>query len=273
MPPLSDAEQEQVAVLEAEAATKVALLEDEESSEEERQQAEADLETLEQAIETITDKPPVLADELRPTVGAFLVLGPDGQPRLHQTLYAEPADRPVAAVDETVEGPEPGPRVVGLSQRLTDELAIQRRDILAVHVAADPDFALDLAIFLMVDRTPGRGVEHYASSLSARPPQDPVVGFKTPEAAATLARARGQRGARPQLDRDGHGRRALRRLPGTRSRPARGMARSGGGGIAGKPRLPVPGPAPAASMIILAVCSGSTSRRGGDRRQPTSLTR
>jgi len=188
-PPLSDAEQEQVAALEAEAATKVALLEDEESSEEERQQAEADLETLEQAIETITDKPPVLADELRPTVGAFLVLGPDGQPRLHQTLYAEPADRPVAAVDETVEGPEPGPRVVGLSQRLTDELAIQRRDILAVHVAADPDFALDLAIFLMVDRTRGHGVEHYASSLSARPPQDPVVGFKTPEAAATLARA------------------------------------------------------------------------------------
>ena len=87
-------------------------------------------------------------------------------------------------------GRNPGPRVVGLSQRLTDELAIQRRDILAVHVAADPDFALDLAIFLMVDRTPGRGViEHYASSLSARPPQDPVVGFKTPEAAATLARA------------------------------------------------------------------------------------
>lgn len=188
-PPLSDAEQEQVAALEAEAATKVALLEDEESSEEERQQAEADLETLEQAIETITDKPPVLADELRPTVGAYLILGPDGQPRLHQTLYADAADRPVAAVDETFEGPKPGPRMVGLSQRLTDELAIQRRDILAVHVAADPDFALDLAIFLMVDRTPGRGVEHYASSLSARPPQDPVVGFKTPEAAATLARA------------------------------------------------------------------------------------
>lgn len=188
-PPLSEAEQEQVAALEAEAATKVALLEDEESSDEERQQAESDLETLEQAIETITDKPPVLAGELRPTVGAFLILGPDGQPRLHQTLYAEPADRPVGEGDETVEGPEPGPRAVGLSQRLTDELAIQRRDILAVHVAADPDFALDLAIFLMVDRTPGRGVEHYASSLSARPPQDPVVGFKTPEAAATLARA------------------------------------------------------------------------------------
>lgn len=188
-PPLSDAEQEQVAALEAEAASKVALLDDEASSEEDRQQAEADLETLEQAIETITDKPPVLADKLRPTVGAFLTLGPDGQPRLHKTLYAERADRPVVDLAETVRDPEPGPRVVGLSQRLTDELAIQRRDILAVHVAADPDFALDLAIFLMVDRTLGHGAEHYASSLSARAPQDPVIGFTTPDAAATLARA------------------------------------------------------------------------------------
>lgn len=188
-PPLSDAEQEQVASFEAEAATKVALLEDEESNDEERQAAEADLESLEQAIEAITDKPPVLAEELRPTVGAFLVLGADGQPRLHQTLYAERADRPDGDIDDAVEEPESGPRVLGLSQRLTDELAIQRRDILAVHVAADPDFALDLAIFLMVDRKPGHGVEHYASSLSARPPQDPVVGFKTPAATATLARA------------------------------------------------------------------------------------
>lgn len=188
-PALTDAEQEQVAVLEAEVASKVALLEDEESSEEERDRAEADLEKLEQAIEVITDKPPVLGEDLRPTVGAFLVLGADGQPRLHQTLYAERVDQPDGDIAEAGEEPEPGPRALGLSQRLTDELAIQRRDILAVHVAADPDFALDLAIFLMVDRTRGHGIEQYASSLSARPPQDPVVGFKTPEAAATLARA------------------------------------------------------------------------------------
>ena len=187
-PALTDAEQEQVAVLEAEAASKVALLEDEESSEEERDRAEADLEKLEHAIEAITDRPPVLSEDLRPTVGAFLVLGADGQPRLHQTLYAERMDQPDNDIDAGEE-PEPGPRALGLSQRLTDELAIQRRDILAVHVAADPDFALDLAIFLMVDRKPGHGGERYASSLSARSPQDPVVGFKTPGAAATLARA------------------------------------------------------------------------------------
>jgi ParB family chromosome partitioning protein len=75
-----------------------------------------------------------------------------------------------------------------LSQPLADELAIQRRDILAVHVAADPGLALDLAIFLMIDRGSGYSSEKSGSSLLAVPPSDPVFGFKTPEAAATRAR-------------------------------------------------------------------------------------
>ncbi|SOB88033.1 ParB family protein [Sphingomonas guangdongensis] len=186
---LTDSEQEQVATLEAQAADKIALLEDEASSDEDRAQAEVELETIEKAVEAITDKPPVLDEALRPQIGAFLVLGPDGTPRLHQTLYVERTPQEENGPDDADhEAGEPAPRAVGLSQRLTDELAIQRRDILAVHVAADPDFALDLAIFLMVDRKPGHGVERYGSSLSARPPQEPVIGLKTPEAPATLAR-------------------------------------------------------------------------------------
>ena len=189
-PSLTESEQDQIATLEADAADKMALIEDENSSDDERAVAETELESIEKAIETLTEKPPVLPEELRPTVGAFLVLGPDGTPRLHQTLYVEPAQAPEAVTESEVgdEVPASPARSVGLSQRLTDELAIQRRDILAVHVAADPDFALDLAIFLMVDRKPGHGVERYGSSLSARAPQEPVIGFKTPEAAATLAR-------------------------------------------------------------------------------------
>lgn len=186
---LTDSEQEQVSALEAQAADKIALLEDEASSDEDRALAETELETIEKAVEAITDKPPVLDEARRPQVGAFLVLGPDGTPRLHQTLYVERTPQEEnGPEDADNEAAEPAPRAVGLSQRLTDELAIQRRDILAVHVAADPDFALDLAIFLMVDRKPGCGIERYGSSLSARPPQEPVIGFKTPEAPATLAR-------------------------------------------------------------------------------------
>jgi ParB family chromosome partitioning protein len=47
----------------------------------------------------------------------------------------------------------PPTREITLSQGLADELAIQRRDILPIHVAADPALALDLAIFLMIDRS------------------------------------------------------------------------------------------------------------------------
>jgi ParB family chromosome partitioning protein len=89
------------------------------------------------------------------------------------------------------------PRAASLPRVLIDELAIQRRDILAVHVAADPAFALDLATFLMVDRDAGYSSGRCGSTLSANRPGDPVFGFRTPEAKATLAQAE----AREALDR------------------------------------------------------------------------
>jgi ParB family chromosome partitioning protein len=57
-----------------------------------------------------------------------------------------------------------------------------------VHVAADPGLALDLAIFLMIDREAGYSSEKSGSSLVAMAPANPVFDFKTPEAAATVAR-------------------------------------------------------------------------------------
>lgn len=187
-PALTAEEEAQVAALEARATDQIAILEDEEATDEQRATAEAEVERLEHAIEAITDKPPVIDEAARATLGRFLVLGRDGQPRLHEAVYVEKPASVEADPSETVEdsdGKAAGKRG-GFTQRLTDELAIQRRDILAVHVAADPDFALDLAIFLMVDRT-GYG-ERNGSSLSARHPSDPVLGFKTPQAPATIAR-------------------------------------------------------------------------------------
>lgn len=189
-PPLSDEEQTEIAELQAKVSDQIAILEDEQSTDEERVLANAEVERIESAIEAITDKPPVIDPEQRGQLGAFLVLGRDGKPRLHDAYYVEKPDR-IADNEggDTSDDVDPAPvaRRGGFSQRLTDELAIQRRDILAVHVAAEPDFALDLAIFLMVDKT-GYG-ERNGSSLSARPPHDPVLGFKTPDAPATIARA------------------------------------------------------------------------------------
>jgi ParB family transcriptional regulator, chromosome partitioning protein len=188
-PALTADEEAQVRAIEASASDQIAIIEDEDATDDQRATAEAELERLENAVEAITDKPPVIDEAARPTLGRFLVLGRDGQPRLHEAVYVEKPAAPIE--DETGVTAEDGDdsttgRRGAFTQRLTDELAIQRRDILAVHVAADPDFALDLAIFLMVDRA-GYG-ERNGSSLSARHPSDPIMGFKTPLAPATIAR-------------------------------------------------------------------------------------
>lgn len=194
-PPLTDEESASVEALEAEIEDLALGFEDEEMSEAARDEAEAKIRDLGDRIDAIVNKPPVIDDELKPRIGAFLMLDEHGRPKLNPGFYAEisPDDEAAAQGDEgggasAEPGGKPG-RAAGLSQRLVDELAMQRRDILAVHVAADPGLALDLAIFLMIDREAGYSCEKSGSSLVAMPPSNPVFDFKTPDAAATIARA------------------------------------------------------------------------------------
>ncbi|HEY1145321.1 MAG TPA: chromosome partitioning protein ParB, partial [Allosphingosinicella sp.] len=134
--------------------------------------------------------------ELKPTVGAFLMLDQEGRPKLDTGYYTEITFDEDANEDPDCDQPpvvdvhpEQSPKPAGLPRVLVDELAIQRRDILAVHVAADPAFALDLAIFLMVDRGETYSSEKSGSTLSAARPSNPVFDFRTPEARATLVEA------------------------------------------------------------------------------------
>jgi ParB family chromosome partitioning protein len=199
-PPLTEGEAAEIEALEAETEELVAQLEDEETDGDARDAAEARVREIGARIEALTDRPPVIPEELKPRIGTFLLLDDAGQARLDTSYYVEPTDEPEEAdaggtAVNGVDAPEPaGPgagspsKPAGLSQALADELAIQRRDILAVHVAADPALALDLAIFLMIDREAGYSSEKSGSSLAALPPSDPVFGFKTPDAAATRAR-------------------------------------------------------------------------------------
>jgi len=193
-PPLTQGESASVDALEGEIDELAAILEDEETSDEARDEAEAKIRDLSGRIDAIVNKTPVIDDELKPRVGAFLILDEQGRPRLDTSLYAEISPDDEAAPADEGAGISAGPtakpgRAAGLSQRLVDELAMQRRDVLAVHIAADPGLALDLAIFLMIDREAGYSCEKSGSSLAASPPSDPVFGFKTPEASATIARA------------------------------------------------------------------------------------
>jgi ParB family transcriptional regulator, chromosome partitioning protein len=193
-PPLTDEESARVDALESEIGELVGLLEDEESDDADRADAEAKIAALDREIDGITDKAPVIDPEVNAQLGTFLLLDHDGKPKLDAALYAEvTADEEGDQADANepfVAQPEPAePRPAGLPRVLVDELAIQRRDILAAHVAADPGFALDLAIFLMIEGEAGYSSGKKGSTLSASRPSDPVFGFKTPNARAAVAAA------------------------------------------------------------------------------------
>lgn len=194
-PPLTDEETAQVDQLEGEVEDLIGLLQEEETGATAREEAEAKLRELNARIDAIVDKPAVIDDALKPMIGAFLILDDEGRPRLDSTLYSEVAGETGSAgvgdadAGVSLQPGEKAEKAGSLSQRLVDELAMQRRDILAVHIAADPALALDLVIFLMIDREAGYSGEKSGSSLTALPPFNPVPDFKTPGAAATIAAA------------------------------------------------------------------------------------
>lgn len=148
-------------------------------------------------LQEIENRPPVLPDSYKPLVGAFLTLQPDGRMKFDSCYYSEEpirteaddetdgdgADgattRPTggsAAAPERPRAPETlAPDGKPLSARLADELAVQRRDILAAALLADPALALDYSIFCMAESRAHR-YQSPGSTISARAPQDPVTG-------------------------------------------------------------------------------------------------
>jgi ParB family chromosome partitioning protein len=198
-PELTAEEIAEVDALQAEIDGLADVVDDEEAEPDVQEAAETRIAELAARIVAIEGKPPVLDEELKGQLGTFLLLGDDGEPRLERGYFREivetgahvdtdSADGAGTAAGATAPG-ESERKPAGLSQRLVDELAIQRRDILALHLAVDPALALDLAVFLMADReTGGHWRDRAGSSLMVIPPSDPVIGFRTPGAAATLAR-------------------------------------------------------------------------------------
>lgn len=113
---------------------------------------EAEYNSLDAEHDRLADTDLLIPDEDKPNVGTFLVLGKDGQPRLLETYYTstKPARRPTASDEPEsgaeIEGEEPAPSA-SLPRSLEEQMAKDRRDVLALHIAHDPALALDLAIF------------------------------------------------------------------------------------------------------------------------------
>jgi ParB family chromosome partitioning protein len=158
--PLSDEEQleadkllETISALEAESE---ALDEDDEAAAADFQ---ARWDAASNAYDALHDKPPVIPEAMTANVGCFVVIGTDGEPMVANGLYSDKplerrkgrgSDAPDGA-SGAGEGSAPSSAPKPLSQKLVEELAVQRRDILAINLASNPAIALDYLIFAIAD--------------------------------------------------------------------------------------------------------------------------
>lgn len=190
--PLTEAEIARLDELDASYDEHAAILEDEESAEEAVAAAEAAIEAIERECQEIRSRPPVLAPELKTEAGMILTLSRDGTPVLQPVFYGEHKDEAEAGGDEIEvvagDGGE-GRRRSALSKRLVDELAMQRRDVLALHMASDPGLALDFMVFTLADADTHDWRSRAATTLRGGAPAGPIVGFEAKGAPATAALA------------------------------------------------------------------------------------
>ncbi|WP_420383417.1 ParB/RepB/Spo0J family partition protein [Novosphingobium sp.] len=126
---------------------------------------EAQYEALDAEHDRLADTEPLIPEEDKSNVGTFLVLGKDGRPRLLETYYttAKPTRRGSGASETAgiLEPDEAEPATsASLPRSLEEQMAKDRRDVLALHVAHDPALALDLAIFSLARDHAG----HFGSS-------------------------------------------------------------------------------------------------------------
>jgi len=199
--PLTDEEMVRLETIDARIEVIQSEMENQELTDEAFAALDAETDELDEERRGLHDRPSILPDALRPLVGAFLTLTPKGELALDTDYYSEqplrldPEGQPRASGVEG-EGADAGSPTGGgngsgresaprpdmvapggkaLSMRLFEELAMQRRDVLAANLLQHPALALDYAIFTMVD---GR-LQHFAkygSTIRASSPQDPVSG-------------------------------------------------------------------------------------------------
>lgn len=189
--PLSEQEAQELADLEADYDRAAAILEDEDSDEAEIAKAEHELVSIDRAMRALNDRPPVLADELRCDAGAFLVLTRNGEPALVPQFYTETEiiSGEEGAIEPSVSNGEAKGKAATYSQRLLDELAMQRRDILSIHLSNDPALALDLAVFMLADADGHDWRAKKAGTICGPVAGGAASGFEAKDAPASAALA------------------------------------------------------------------------------------
>lgn len=194
--PLTSQAEARRAEIEAEIAAIEAVADEADGYTEE--QAER-VEALEEEMGVLVDTPQMISDEQKATAIAYVLLDKDGQPCVYEQLYVAASEDPDELDDGEDAGDESDPVDDGepdeenesetltgesYSQKLKDELAMMKTELLALHVANNPHFALDLGTFIMVDDACHMGWSGMPSELRAKAPTPRVSGFKSETPAA-----------------------------------------------------------------------------------------
>ena len=184
LPPLTEQQEARQQAIE----TEIAEIENEADENEGLTEEQSErVDALEEELEAIVEREPILTDEQKAGAIAYVVLGNDGTPRLHHELYEAPQPAESGDADEGSGGSTSTvgeKEKTGISQRLGEELAVQKTELIALHVASDPYFALDLGTFIMVDGAIKHSGSELASQLRAGLPQSRLSDFTSETQAA-----------------------------------------------------------------------------------------
>lgn len=196
IPPLSDEQQARKKAIEAE------IEEIEEVASEEHEYSDEQLErieVLETELGALVDQRAVYEPEQKATALAYVVIGEDGQPVVEEALFLAETDEDEDDLSDSEGGPGEDhddarddeaaaliSRKPALSQKLVDRLSVMRTELVALHVASDPHFAMDLGTFIMIDAAHRKfgGAYDLASGLKAPLPDRRVGNYVTETAAA-----------------------------------------------------------------------------------------
>jgi len=122
----------------------------------------------------------------------ILTLSREGVPVLQPVFYGEretDPDRNDDAIEIVGGDGASGRRRSVLSKRLVDELAMQRRDVLRLHIESDPALALDLLVFTLADADTHDWRLRAATTIRGSSPSGPIFDFEPKDAPATAALA------------------------------------------------------------------------------------
>lgn len=190
LPPLTDEQQARCAQIESE-LQEIEQRAAEEGDDEYTEADEVRTQQLETEYSALQSRTPVLTDEQKASALAYVLIGRDGEPRVFEQVFVKPDESDDELVDAEPDedgdahDDDTGTSKPVVSQRLADELAMMKTEMLAVHVASDPRFALDLGTFTMVDAAMRRyGSNDLASDLRASAPAKLVTGFESGTLAA-----------------------------------------------------------------------------------------